>query len=125
MASQTRMVKEALEEAIEKSIIALSTNITTELQDRTPVATGWARANWVPGLGGPGNSSSSSRPDGSQGAAQAAGISSLSSYKLEIGPVFVTNNVPYITRLNDGYSAQAPSGFVQQGIAAAVSRVGR
>jgi formaldehyde-activating enzyme involved in methanogenesis len=33
----------------------------------------------------------------------------------------VSNNVPYINRLNEGHSAQAPAGFVQQAVAKAVA----
>jgi hypothetical protein len=31
----------------------------------------------------------------------------------------ITNNLPYIVRLNQGYSAQAPAGYVEQGVLAA------
>ncbi|QBZ71728.1 hypothetical protein [Pseudomonas phage KP1] len=30
--------------------------------------------------------------------------------------IYITNNEPYIKRLNDGYSAQAPAGFVERAI---------
>ena len=88
----------------------------------TPVDTGWARANWIPSHGG----DSPTTPAGSKlsvGVAEAAlqaGIGSLLSYKLLSGPVYVTNNVPYILRLNDGSSTQAAKGFVQAAITAAV-----
>ena len=36
--------------------------------------------------------------------------------------MFVSNNVKYITRLNDGYSRQAPAGFVQSAIRKAVTQ---
>jgi len=89
----------------------------------TPVDTGWARANWVPSLGG----EPASEPVGSKisvlsaEAATQSGLGSLLNYKLLIGPVYITNNVPYITRLNDGHSSQAPKGFVQAAITAAVA----
>ncbi len=35
------------------------------------------------------------------------------------GRLFLSNNVPYISRLNDGSSGQAPAGFVQAAIARA------
>ena len=35
----------------------------------------------------------------------------------------VENKVPYIERLNSGYSRQAPKGFVDQGITAAISKI--
>lgn len=33
---------------------------------------------------------------------------------------WLVNNVPYINRLNDGWSTQAPAGFIERGIRAAV-----
>lgn len=36
----------------------------------------------------------------------------------------VENKVPYIERLERGYSRQAPNGFVRQGIMAAINNIG-
>ncbi len=30
--------------------------------------------------------------------------------------IYITNNLPYIRRLNDGYSKQAPAGFVERAV---------
>jgi len=37
--------------------------------------------------------------------------------------VYITNNLPYIERLNSGWSKQAPAGFVDRAIAAAQAQV--
>jgi hypothetical protein len=37
----------------------------------------------------------------------------------------VSNEVPYIERLEKGYSRQAPNGFVKQGVSAAVSNISK
>lgn len=37
----------------------------------------------------------------------------------------VENRVPYIERLEKGYSRQAPSGFMRQGIKAAINNIGK
>lgn len=37
----------------------------------------------------------------------------------------VENDVPYINRLEKGYSRQAPNGFVRQGITAAVKKLNK
>jgi hypothetical protein len=37
----------------------------------------------------------------------------------------INNNVPYIQRLEDGYSSQARQGFVKQGIAAGVDKTNK
>jgi len=37
----------------------------------------------------------------------------------------IENKVPYIERLEGGYSRQAPNGFVRQGINAAINKIGK
>lgn len=39
--------------------------------------------------------------------------------------VYVENKVPYIERLERGYSRQAPKGFVNQAISAAISKTNK
>ena len=39
--------------------------------------------------------------------------------------IFLNNNLPYITRLNDGWSSQAPKGFVQKALEAADKSISR
>lgn len=39
--------------------------------------------------------------------------------------VYVENNVPYIERLERGYSRQAPRGFVKQAISAAITNTNK
>jgi hypothetical protein len=53
--------------------------------------------------------------------AQENGVGSVLQYRLRQGAVFVTNNVPYILRLNAGSSAQAPAGFVDKAVATGVA----
>lgn len=90
--------------------------------------TGWARANWVPAIGASLDRDLSNTPGTSQAATsarvqqQTALGAVASTYRLSRGAVFVTNNVPYIGRLNDGSSKQAPSGFVQFAVAKAVTQ---
>lgn len=91
----------------------------------TPVDTGWARANWVPDIGSPRTEPVGSRDRVDSGSAQAGLARVVAGYRLAQGPVFLSNNVPYITFLNDGSSRQAPAGFVQQAIAEAVRAVDR
>lgn len=37
--------------------------------------------------------------------------------------IFISNNLPYIRRLNEGHSQQAPAGFVEDSIAAVKGRI--
>jgi len=106
----------------------------------TPVDTGWARSNWVPRMGKPFEGTAGSRPDKIRDfnahavgmsativggkideGPQKDGVASISGYRLGIGNLFVTNNVPYIGRLNAGSSKQAPRGFVERAILRAIT----
>jgi hypothetical protein len=90
--------------------------VTANLTAACPVKTGHARRNFVPTIGEP----HSGEDDGT---AQAAGIISVSAYKLGDGPLNITNNVPYIGRLIGGSSSQAPAGWDLQAIDEAANTV--
>ncbi len=77
----------------------------------TPVDTGHARANWVPSVGDP----FGAEVDGD--ASHDAGVADVLGYKLDAGAAWLSNNVPYILALNDGWSSQRPAGFVEVCIA--------
>ena len=93
--------------------IAASTNLIIA----TPVDTGRARGNWRVGIGRPITS-----PTGNLDRSGSATINQ-NTFNIQGSPddadIFISNNLPYIQRLNDGYSAQAPAGFVEKAIAAA------
>lgn len=80
---------------------------------RTPVDTGRARGNWqvtinVPAVGETGKFDTSSSLEGG---GSSEDLSALA--QLRLGDViFITNNVPYIVRLEEGWSAQAPQGML-------------
>jgi hypothetical protein len=85
----------------------------------TPVDTGRARANWLPSL----NVAITSVTDAvdKSGSGAIAKLSSvMSNFKLG-DDVYISNNLPYIGRLNDGYSKQAPIGFVEKAVQTAKS----
>ena len=121
---ELRIVVQALDRTIELVIKKLVLDIVANLQAQpqqggTPVDTGWARANWIPKIGSPRTSPAGSPEnlpsDSATGVAEV-----VLGYKVIRGPVFISNNVPYIVRLNEGHSGQAPRGFVQNAIAKAV-----
>lgn len=108
-----------LEIFVERLITKITLDIIANLTETTPVDSGWARANWIPGLGlsdVPPAPQPKDRLTGSAEGAKAAAISSvISGYRFP-GILQIGNGVPYIGRLNDGHSQQAPAGFVQRGI---------
>lgn len=98
----------------------------------TPVDEGRARANWqvqvdtaasniiepyVPGKGG------------STGAQNAQAAIEQGKIAISAAPpgseIHITNNLPYIGALNDGHSAQAPAGFVEQAVQNGIETIRR
>ena len=124
--SEVRRVINEVENFTGDVIRRMALEITNELlrppsEGGTPVDTGWARANWVPSIGVSFDMDLRGvTPDASDvaraGGQQEAGIASLLGYTIELGEVFISNNVPYIVRLNDGSSTQAPAMFVETAI---------
>ncbi len=126
MASRrVRLVISNLNGFVEKVIKKIVLDIVANLQAApreggTPVDTGWARINWVPNIGSALDTTAGTRAQAEAG--QLSGDSALgvatvaSTYKLAMGPVHITNNVPYILTLDGGSSAQAAKGFVRRGI---------
>lgn len=89
----------------------------------TPVDTGRARANWIASLD---TASSAKTESTDKGGAQAiaAARATINGYDGDTNAeVHITNNLEYIGFLNDGSSAQAPSGFVRTAIKAGASAV--
>jgi hypothetical protein len=121
--ARVRVVVQGLEQFIERIIIKLTLDIVANLkrapsEGGTPVDTGWARANWVPPIGVPFDGLAGRR-DNVTGAVQGGAEASIPTYRLG-RRVWISNNVPYIERLNAGSSKQAPAGFVQAAIQKAI-----
>ncbi len=132
--SQVRAVVRDLERFTERTMQRLVTDIDATLrsepaQGGTPRDLGWARANWIAEVGGPAAPPAQPPPQRGETVAstpeQAAGIAKVLRYRLRQGAIYLTNNVPYITRLNDGHSRQAPAGFVQAAVRRGINRITR
>lgn len=115
MGAQSRHVGAEIQKRIAAAAKALTLEIDKNLRKVTPVDTGHARANWVPSVGTPHTAQAETvKVAGNVGsAAHAAGVAKVAAYKLEDGPLWVSNNVPYIRILNYGHSKQAPAGFIE------------
>jgi len=130
----TRIIRE-LEEVTEKAVTVITLEVAANLIELTPVDTGWARANWIPNIGGPFEVSISEFSDddarraaipGQAGLQQSqTGLLVAGGYSLSQGPIYVSNNVPYIQVLNTGSSTQAPSAFIQSAIETGVNAATR
>lgn len=81
-------------------MVDLTLEVTHELKDRSPVDLGWLQSNWVPNIGVPYPAVDGERTAGvghTGGAASAAGEAALigGAYRLDRGPIYITNNVEY------------------------------
>lgn len=89
----------------------------------TPVDTGRARSNWRVSVNAPLDGEIETYGPGGTAIAgaiaQARGAVSRVDSARDV--IYISNNLPYIGRLNDGTSAQAPKGYVQLAIGAATS----
>lgn len=87
----------------------------------TPVDTGRARANWVVSLGSPQLATTKNLDKGGT-ATISRGRAVTQNYVSASGQsIYICNNLPYIQRLNEGWSAQAPPGYVQAAVQTAVA----
>lgn len=125
---------------IEAALLQFTGRLIGQLQLRTfqavatatPVDTGWARSGWSPGVGTAGRiklkadkaprnkeeAAQIARSRYAQHLATAQGIAAV--YRVSLGQAFISNAVPYINRLNQGYSAQAGARFVERAIETAL-----
>ena len=112
-------VKGNSEKTVRRAALAADQTIVT----LTPVDLGRAKANWIVTVGKPNTGTVESPGAGaaeSQALAQGRGV--IAGYKLGAGGIFITNNLPYIKRLNDGYSRKRPEGMLDGAIQAALQQ---
>jgi len=68
---------------------------------------GRAQSNWLASINTPNTKAGKNTTRSASDTVQAK----MAGFKIE-DTIFITNNVPYITELNNGHSTQAPAGFV-------------
>lgn len=114
-----RQVEENAGRAVRAAALAADQGVVLA----TPTDKGRARSNWHVSIGTPvaTNLEPPVEGDGEAAAqkalAQAAPV--IGAWKPGLGPIYITNGVPYIIPLEEGSSRQAPQGMISQGIAAA------
>lgn len=95
------------EKGMRKAALAIDSALVTS----TPVDTGRARSNWLLNFDSPA-SGTVPPTDGSSALARNQGKVATFSLDKNVA-IHLTNNLPYISKLNEGSSEQAPAGFVQ------------
>ena len=99
---------EKTNQQMENAVTAICTKASMQVIKRTPVDTGRARGNWYATIDTPSKETSETRRQ-SESEDKAKQES-----KKAYGHVFhLTNNLPYINRLEKGWSKQAPAGMVR------------
>lgn len=85
----------------------------------TPVDTGAARSNWLPSLSFPADRVVPPRGviEAIQEARQVQAAYEREDPDEDARALYITNNLKYVPALNNGWSRQAPAGFVQRAIA--------
>ena len=119
-ARRIRKVAEDIEPAVDDTLREVALVANQALITATPVDTGRARANWQVSI----NTEIDTELDSTDVQATLDRNNAVvRGYRN--GDIIVQNNVPYIGRLNDGWSAQAPAGFVERSLQAAARAVAR
>jgi hypothetical protein len=115
-ARQIRITGKAVEQNATSMLRRVAVAVDRTVVFATPVDTGRARANWQAQIGSP---ASGTVPPTTAEASVAAAQAVINNAKPG-DTIHLTNNLPYIGKLNDGWSAQAPANFVQEAVAVGV-----
>ena len=136
--STMNLVSERVKATVRRKIITYGTVLQQSLVLNTPILTGQAKANWQAVIGQPGggfiglNGPTSDPRDLAHrppdrvdyGAYASAARAVIESF--QVGQVlYIYSNLPYIEKLNEGSSSQAPAGFVETAIMTARASVRR
>ena len=122
MGAESKRVVGKLDEFVTNLVKKITIGVTNEIVDKNPVLTGFSQSNWIPKIGSPVETPAGSKT-GVNRSPQEQGLADVAvRYKLP-EEVYISNPVDYITKLNEGSSAKAPSGFVQIAIAKAIRTV--
>lgn len=89
----------------------IAEEVVYRIVSRTPVDKGGARANWNVGLER-NDTTTNHAPDPSGQTAITRANETLSRVQSNNTRIFITNALPYINRLENGWSDQAPNGMV-------------
>ena len=102
---------------IQRNIIE---EVATEVVERTPVDTGFARGNWTPGVNAPPIGTTTTLDK--QAIASPARIVAVAQIARLGDTFYISNNADYIGLLAGGYSPQAAAGYIPRAVATGVER---
>lgn len=123
LASKLEEKADLIEQAASDAAVATALAIVGDLAYKTPVDTSQALSNWQVTLGSPAESKINAYYPGQRGSSQRASAAqvlnlakAVLSQKKPGQPIYITNNLPYIRKLNEGSSLQQPAGFVERAV---------
>ena len=114
-------------EFVGDTLRTLALDIDRRVVLATPVRDGGAKRNWLASVGTPNNSVIDVGDGIPRAQAEQAAIDQGSvaiNGANDYATIYVQNNLPYIVRLNEGWSEQAGSGYIDQIITEEVQRGG-
>ena len=127
------VVMKDLDLRLARKVVQVTAIAHSELIDRTPEDTGWARANWTPGLTAKTALVGTLKGDEKATSAQVSGANARSSHGLaqvltryksiHQGIVYIVNNVPYVRELNITHKILPR--FIERAIASTLQRASR
>ena len=103
-----------MEDEINKEARAVSLNLLNGLTRVTPVDTGRARGNWFVGIN-KSNRNIEAERKASQAVVEGGSVIGKARV-IDYPEIVLSNNLPYIEKLNDGHSTQAPKKFIESEI---------
>lgn len=124
-----KLLGEAIESGARQILADVSDAVQVHLIHATPVSdpstghSGRARNNWIASINNPSTAVTYNGPFEASGEQRISTNRTIIENNSRGRPVYITNNLNYIQALNDGYSAQAPAGFIQQGMLVGIQAV--
>lgn len=123
LAADLNKQADSINESASALAAKVALTIVADLAYKTPVDSSQALSSWIVTLDQPSTDKRLPFYPGEFGSTQTASaqetINSAKAVLANKKPgriIFITNNQPYIKRLNEGYSSQAPAGFVERAI---------
>lgn len=114
-ARNIKRVADRTDKNVDRLVVETAGVVDQTLVLATPVDTGRARANWQAGLGSAVTEVIEEKDK--NGSRTIDRNRQVISTRRKGEDIHLTNNLPYINRLNQGSSAQAPEGFVERAVA--------
>lgn len=121
-----------VERNVNEAVRKVALVVDRELVLSTPVDTGRARSNWLVNVGSPNTDKIEPYVKGEGGSSATANVqAALAQAESAVQKrkpqqdIYISNNLPYIGKLNEGSSAQAPAQFVETAVQAAVTAVNK